>query len=240
MISWSFIKNQVALVYWDYRKFLDDKIDTMDESGDTGFILTKANHDELKDMFAFEYSGPVIELGILKAIQKSESKFAIIQAPGSVIAREFTIRAINYMEKNTECSVLATHIHKVDTEGDRWWGLMPYVIVVNLVHFKEAGRLFFGNRRDGPDAGQLFPEIVDNDGILTSTGTDIPPPSNKLFYGWNWICKFLQKGYEIHKFDNRINPFRQFVYYESEKDLKKHNWLLENMTDYIEDGELDI
>lgn len=241
MISWSFIKNQVALIHWDYKKFLDDKIDTLDEAGETGSSLTTQNHTELKDMFCFEYTSPVIELGVIKSIHKSDAKFAIIQTPGSVIAREFTIRAMNYMEKNSNCSVLCQTVNKIDTTGDRWWGIQPYVLVVNLDHFKKAGRLFFGNRRDQPSSDQLFPEVIDTDGILTTNGNTVArDPESKLFYGWNWVSKFLEQGYEIHNFDERINPFRQFVYYEKQEDMDKHNWLLDNMVDYVEDGEVDF
>ena len=44
-------------------------------------------------------------------------------------------------------------------------------------------------------------------------------------------------GQEVHSFDDRINPFRQYVYYENENDLNKHHWLIENMTEYVEEGE---
>ena len=237
MISWSFIRNEVALIQWDYKEFLDSKVDTLKDCGDLGSKLTKANHDELKDMFAFNYTGPIVELGIVKAIQKAKCNFAIIQIPGSTIAREFTIRAMNYMEKNPNCAVLGQVTHKVDSEGDRWWGIMPYTMVVNLQHFQKAGRLFFGNRRDRPEPGQLFPEVINNDGKLSSSGTDKTIDSERLFYGWYWVSKFLQVGQEVHSFDDRINPFRQYVYYENENDLNKHHWLVENMTEYVEEGE---
>ena len=140
-------------------------------------------------MFCFEYTGPVIELGVIKSIHKSDAKFAIIQTPGSVIAREFTIRAMNYMEKNSNCSVLCQTVNKIDTTGDRWWGIQPYVLVVNLDHFKKAGRLFFGNRRDQPSSDQLFPEVIDTDGILTTNGNTVArDPESKLFYGWSSMC----------------------------------------------------
>ena len=237
MISWSFIKNQVALLQWDYKEFLDSKVDTIKDSGDLGSALTTANHNELKDMFAFEYTGPIVELGIVKAIQKANCKFAIIQIPGSSIAREFTVRAINYMEKHPDCAVLGQVTHKIDSEGDRWWGIMPYTMVINLEHFQAAGRLFFGNRRDRPELGQMFPTVIDTDGVLTTNGEEAPLFSDRLFYGWYWVSKFLQNDKEIHSLDDRINPFRQYVYYENENDMIKHNWLMENMIDYIEDGE---
>jgi len=240
MISWSFIKNQVSLIHWDYKKFLDEKVDTLENAGTLASTLTTANHEELKDMFAFEYTGPVVELGVMKSLHKSDSKFAIIQTPGSVIAREFTIRAMNYMEKNPNCSVLCHYVHKSDDTGDRWWGIMPYVLVVNLEHFQKAGRLFFGNRRDTAESDQVFPKVTNIDGILKSAGEITRQPDSKLFYGWNWISKFLLQGYEVHMFDERINPFRQFVYYESDEDMKNHNWLIENMNDYIEDGEVEF
>ena len=41
----------------------------------------------------------------------------------------------------------------------------------------------------------------------------------------------------LNNFGDRLNPFRQFVYYESEDDLVKHNWLMDNMAEYVEDGE---
>ena len=77
MISWSFIRNEVALIQWDYKEFLDSKVDTLKDCGDLGSELTKANHDELKDMFAFNYTGPIVELGIVKAIQKAKIDFTI-------------------------------------------------------------------------------------------------------------------------------------------------------------------
>jgi hypothetical protein len=237
MISWSFIKNQVALIQWDYREFLDSKVDTIEDSGNLGSELTTANHNELKDMFAFEWCGPIVELGIVKAMQKANCKFAIIQIPGSTIAREFTIRSMNYMEKNPNCAVLGQVLHKIDSEGDRWWGIMPYTMVVNLEHFQKAGRLFFGNRRDRPEQGQLFPDVIDNEGKLSSSGKDVEIDCERLFYGWYWIAKFLQVGQEVHSLDDRINPFRQYVYYENKDDMNKHNWLMENMPDYVEDGE---
>ena len=58
-----------------------------------------------------------------------------------------------------------------------------------------------------------------------------------MFYGWNWIHSFLSNKKTVHTFGDRINPFRQFVYYESEDDLTKHNWLIDNMAEYVEDGE---
>ena len=103
MISWSFIKNQVALIYWNYPEFLSSKVDTLDNAGKLAQELTEANHEYLKDMFAYEISTPVLELAIIKALTKSDAKFAIIQIPGSVIASEFTIRTMNHMEKNEDC-----------------------------------------------------------------------------------------------------------------------------------------
>ena len=50
MISWSFIKNQVSLIHWDYKKFLDEKVDTLENAGTLASTLTTANHEELKDM----------------------------------------------------------------------------------------------------------------------------------------------------------------------------------------------
>ena len=114
---------------------------------------------------------------------------------------------------------------------------MPYTMVINLEHFQAAGRLFFGNRRDRPELGQMFPTVIDTDGVLTTNGEEGPLSSDRLFYGWWWVCKFLQSGKEIHSLDDRINPFRQYVYYERNHDLNKHNWLLNNMSNYVEDGE---
>ena len=96
MISWSFIKNQVALINWNYPEFLTSKVDTLPNAGKLAQELTEANHEYLKDMFAFEISTPVLELAIIKALTKSDSKFAIIQIPGNVIASEFTIRTMNH------------------------------------------------------------------------------------------------------------------------------------------------
>mgnify|MGYP001437138598 CR=1 FL=1 len=53
----------------------------------------------------------------------------------------------------------------------------------------------------------------------------------------NFINSFLSKQKSVHNFGDRLNPFRQFVYYESEDDLVKHNWLMDNMAEYVEDGE---
>ena len=54
MISWSFIKNQVALINWNYPEFLTSKVDTLPDAGKLAQELTEANHEYLKDMFAFE------------------------------------------------------------------------------------------------------------------------------------------------------------------------------------------
>ena len=237
MISWSFIKNQVALIHWNYPEFLTSKVDTIDNAGTLGQQLTEANHDYLKDMFAYEITTPVLELAIIKALTKSDAKFAIIQIPGSVIASEFTIRTMNHMEKNPDCSLLGQVVHKKDDQGDRWWGVMPYTMVLNLQHFKQVGKPFFGNRRDAPEPNQKFPVVIETDNGIKTNGKKEESVDGRLFYGWNWVHSFLEKNNEVHTYGDRLNPFRQFVYYESEEDLKKHNWLIDNMAEYVEDGE---
>ena len=62
MISWSFIKNQVALIHWNYPEFLSSKVDTITNAGEQAQKLTEANHEYLKDMFAYEITTPVLEL----------------------------------------------------------------------------------------------------------------------------------------------------------------------------------
>ena len=237
MISWSFIKNQVALIHWNYPEFLSSKVDTITNAGEQAQKLTEANHEYLKDMFAYEITTPVLELAIIKALTKSDAKFAIIQIPGSVIASEFTIRTMNHMEKNEDCSLLGQVIHKQDSNGDRWWGVMPYTMVINLQHFKQAGKPFFGNRRDAPEPNQKFPVVIENENGIETNGKTETSTNERLFYGWNWIHSFLSNKKTVHTFGDRINPFRQFVYYESEDDLIKHNWLIDNMAEYVEDGE---
>ena len=237
MISWSFIKNQVALINWDYPEFLTSKVDTLENAGDLSRELTKANHEYLKDMFAYEITTPVLELAVIKALTKSDAKFAIIQIPGSVIASEFTIRTMNHMEKNPDCSLLGQLVHKKDDFGDRWWGMMPYTMVLNLSHFKSAGKPFYGNRRDAPEPGQLFPVVIETEEGIETNGENIEASDNRLFYGWNWIHSFLSQNKKVHTYGDRLNPFRQFVYYEENDDIKKHNWLIDNMAEYVEDGE---
>ena len=237
MISWSFIKNQVALINWNYPEFLTSKVDTLPDAGKLAQELTEANHEYLKDMFAFEITTPVLELAIIKALTKSDSKFAIIQIPGNVIASEFTIRTMNHMEKHDNCSLLGHVINKKDSQGDRWWGIMPYTIVLNLQHFKQVGKPFFGNRRDAPEPNQKFPVVIETDEGIESNGETILSTNDRLFYGWNFINSFLSKQKSVHNFGDRLNPFRQFVYYESKNDLVKHNWLMDNMAEYVEDGE---
>tara|TARA_B100000085_G_scaffold271606_1_gene285209 strand:- start:5018 stop:5740 length:723 start_codon:yes stop_codon:yes gene_type:complete len=239
MISWSFIKNQVSLIHWKYPEFLSSKVDTLPDAGKLAQELTEANHEYLKDMFAYEITTPVLELAIIKTLTKSDAKFAIIQIPGSVIASEFTIRTMNHMEKHSDCSLLGQVVNKKDSQGDRWWGVMPYTMVINLQHFKQAGKPFFGNRRDAPEPNQKFPVIEKTEQGIKSTGEKIESTNDRLFYGWNWIHSFVSNGKSVHTFDERLNPFRQFVYYESDKDLEKHNWLIDNMVDYVEDGLLD-
>ncbi len=238
VISWSFIRNEVALIQWDYREFINSKVNTIKDTGDLGSELTTTNHNELQDMFGFNYSGPIVELGIVKAIQKSNCKYAIIQIPGSVIAREFSLIVTTYMENNPNCAVLGMTTHKKDEgEGDRWWGIMPYTMVVNLEHFQKAGRLLFGNKKDRPEANQLFPEVIENNGILSSNGKEDTINSQRLFHGWYWFSKFLQEGQEIHNFTDKMNAFKQYIYYENDQDLKQHKWLIDNMAEYVEEGE---
>ena len=42
-----------------------------------------------------------------------------------------------------------------------------YTIVLNLQHFKQVGKPFFGNRRDAPEPNQKFPVVIETDEGIT-------------------------------------------------------------------------